>query len=297
MTDPPLLGRAFRRGTTDDPTVQLMLRILDFQDLAPPIRRLRDWALAAAGVRRGERVVDIGSGTGTMCRELAALVGPEGARHRRGAQPGAAGGRRGTRHWDAGVVRRRVDRRAAVPRRRPSTWSGASGCSSTSTTRRPRCTRWRGCCGPADGRWCWTPTTAPTSSPTCRHEWRRHCRPLSCPGCRTRTPRDTCLGRRWPRASRSTRTSARRRCCSRRRCSWRHPGCARPARRRWPTAPSSADEVAAAIGAQQEAARQGWAFSAVTVFAFVLGKPSELRPARARRRTPPRRSVNPRRSW
>ena len=43
-----------------------------------------------------------------------------------------------------------------------------------------------------------------------------------------------------------------------------------------------ADEVATAIGAQQEAARQGWAFSAVTVFAFVLASqescPSESSP-------------------
>ena len=77
--DPPLLGRAFQRGTVDDPTVAMMVRILDFQDEAPSIRRLRDWALARAAVRRGERVVDIGSGTGTMCRELAPLVGPEGS--------------------------------------------------------------------------------------------------------------------------------------------------------------------------------------------------------------------------
>ena len=77
--DAPLLGRAFQRGTVDDPAVALMVRILDFQDQAPPIRRLRDWTLARGAVRRGEQVVDIGSGTGTMSRELAALVGPEGS--------------------------------------------------------------------------------------------------------------------------------------------------------------------------------------------------------------------------
>lgn len=77
--DPPLLGRAFQRGTVDDPAVAMMVQILDFQDQSPSIRRLRDWALARAAVRRGEQVVDIGSGTGTMCRELAVLVGPEGS--------------------------------------------------------------------------------------------------------------------------------------------------------------------------------------------------------------------------
>ena len=77
--DPPLLGRAFQRGTVDDPAVAMMVRILDFQDQAPPIRRLRDWTLARGAVRRGDHVVDIGSGTGTMCRELAALVGTEGS--------------------------------------------------------------------------------------------------------------------------------------------------------------------------------------------------------------------------
>ena len=83
MADPseesPLLGRAFQRGTVDDPAVAMMVRILDFQDQAAPIRRLRDWTLARGAVRRGEQVVDIGSGTGTMCRELAALVGAEGS--------------------------------------------------------------------------------------------------------------------------------------------------------------------------------------------------------------------------
>ena len=35
----------------------------------------------------------------------------------------------------------------------------------------------------------------------------------------------------------------------------------------------SVDEVVAALSEQQAAARKGWAFSAVTVFAFVLTKP------------------------
>ena len=75
---PPLLGRAFRRETTDDPSMEQMVRILDFQDTAPSIRRLRQWSFAQAGVTPGERAVDIGSGTGTITRALATLVGPAG---------------------------------------------------------------------------------------------------------------------------------------------------------------------------------------------------------------------------
>ena len=52
------------------------MRILDFQDTAPSIRRLRQWSFAQAGAGPGERAVDIGSGTGTVTRALATLVGP-----------------------------------------------------------------------------------------------------------------------------------------------------------------------------------------------------------------------------
>ncbi|MBD8870583.1 methyltransferase domain-containing protein [Nocardioides donggukensis] len=76
--DPRQLGRAFRAEAIDEATLQQMVQILDAQDAAPAIRRLRDWALAAAAVRRGERVVDVGCGTGTICRALAGLVGQSG---------------------------------------------------------------------------------------------------------------------------------------------------------------------------------------------------------------------------
>ncbi len=72
------LGTAFRPETIGDDAVLEMVRVLDFQDLAPSIERLRVWALAAGDVRRGEVCVDLGSGTGVMTRRLAELVGPEG---------------------------------------------------------------------------------------------------------------------------------------------------------------------------------------------------------------------------
>jgi len=72
------LGRAFQADAQSDETVQMMVGLLDLQDAAPSMRRLRDWALGAADVQPGHRVVDVGSGTGTMARELADLVGPTG---------------------------------------------------------------------------------------------------------------------------------------------------------------------------------------------------------------------------
>ena len=71
------LGSAFRPGTVDDEAVATMVSVLDAQDAAPSIERLRVWALAAGDVRRGDDCVDLGSGTGTMTRRLARLAGPD----------------------------------------------------------------------------------------------------------------------------------------------------------------------------------------------------------------------------
>jgi SAM-dependent methyltransferase len=71
------LGSAFRPGTVDDDAVAAMVAVLDAQDAAPSIERLRAWALAAGDVRRGDTCVDVGSGTGTMTRRLARLAGPD----------------------------------------------------------------------------------------------------------------------------------------------------------------------------------------------------------------------------
>ena len=53
-----------------------MVALLDAQDALPAARRLHDWAIETAAVRPGDHVVDLGSGTGTLSRELAGLVTP-----------------------------------------------------------------------------------------------------------------------------------------------------------------------------------------------------------------------------
>ena len=72
------LGTAFKPETIDDGAVAEMVQVLDEQDAAPSIERLRAWALAAGGVGPGDDCVDVGSGTGTMTRRLAGLAGPGG---------------------------------------------------------------------------------------------------------------------------------------------------------------------------------------------------------------------------
>jgi ubiquinone/menaquinone biosynthesis C-methylase UbiE len=69
---PPL----FRAGAQDDESVAQMVELLDVQDALPSARRLHEWAIATAAVRPGDQVVDLGSGTGTLSRELAGLVTP-----------------------------------------------------------------------------------------------------------------------------------------------------------------------------------------------------------------------------
>ena len=69
---PPL----FHAMTQDDESLAQMVILLDEQDAMPSARRLRDWALEKADVQPGDQVVDLGSGTGTMSRQLARLVAP-----------------------------------------------------------------------------------------------------------------------------------------------------------------------------------------------------------------------------
>lgn len=72
-----------RRGhlTTDDfatTDVETQIAALDHQSRLAGIARLRAWSLAVLGVKPGERVLDIGSGTGETARALADAVGETG---------------------------------------------------------------------------------------------------------------------------------------------------------------------------------------------------------------------------
>jgi ubiquinone/menaquinone biosynthesis C-methylase UbiE len=75
---PGAVHQPFRPSSQQEQTVAFMTTLLDVQDRDRSIRRLRDWALHLAAVQRGAVVVDVGSGTGTVTRELAALAGEEG---------------------------------------------------------------------------------------------------------------------------------------------------------------------------------------------------------------------------
>lgn len=67
-------------STDDFVTADLDIQIaaLDQQSRLPGISRLRAWSLAVLGLKPGERVLDIGSGTGEHARLLAEAVGETG---------------------------------------------------------------------------------------------------------------------------------------------------------------------------------------------------------------------------
>ncbi|MGI5441341.1 methyltransferase domain-containing protein [Streptomyces shenzhenensis] len=71
-------GPGFRTHTTEPAEAAPLTGALDAQDANPGVRRLRAWAHAALAVKGGERALDVGAGTGSQTRELAAAVGPEG---------------------------------------------------------------------------------------------------------------------------------------------------------------------------------------------------------------------------
>jgi len=78
MTDPRPTS-AFHAANSDPAVTDRMVLALDAQAANPGVRRLREWAHTHLAARPGERALDVGSGTGSETRVLAAAVAPDGA--------------------------------------------------------------------------------------------------------------------------------------------------------------------------------------------------------------------------
>ncbi|MFF2116775.1 methyltransferase domain-containing protein [Kitasatospora sp. NPDC058184] len=77
MTDPRPTS-AFHAANADPADTDRLVAALDAQAANPGVRRLRAWAHERLAVRPGERALDVGAGTGSETRVLAAAVSPEG---------------------------------------------------------------------------------------------------------------------------------------------------------------------------------------------------------------------------
>ncbi|WP_030244821.1 methyltransferase domain-containing protein [Streptomyces sp. NRRL S-350] len=69
---------AFHAANTDPAVTERLTAALDVQAANAGVRRLRAWAHDRLAARPGERALDVGSGTGSETRVLAAAVAPGG---------------------------------------------------------------------------------------------------------------------------------------------------------------------------------------------------------------------------
>ena len=75
----PEPGSGFRTQNIDAGNVTRLVAALDIQEANPGVRRLRAWAHETLAAGSGERALDVGAGTGSTTRELAAAVGSNGS--------------------------------------------------------------------------------------------------------------------------------------------------------------------------------------------------------------------------
>lgn len=74
----PLHHDRVRPGRFDPAGLDQLVDIRDLKAAVPGLQRLRHWARAALALRRGEAILNIGSGTGSEVLAFAETVGPDG---------------------------------------------------------------------------------------------------------------------------------------------------------------------------------------------------------------------------
>ncbi|MCQ4120369.1 methyltransferase domain-containing protein [Rhodococcus tibetensis] len=74
----PAAPLSFRSDEIDRSALEQLASVLDIQAERPGIRRLRAWSSDALRLESGERVLDIGSGTGSETQAMATAVGASG---------------------------------------------------------------------------------------------------------------------------------------------------------------------------------------------------------------------------
>ena len=98
------------RAIDSQPDPEMFTRILESRGKAPSQIRLRRGFLRFAGIRPGWDVLEVGCGTGVLCRDLARMVGPRG--HVTGVEPSRVFTRAARRLARAEGLGDRIDFRA-----------------------------------------------------------------------------------------------------------------------------------------------------------------------------------------